>query len=87
MDAVIVPILNLEGLEYIILEALSSGATAIVSETCGGGFEFVVEHLGKENTFDVYSPGSVIRALEQVRKTKDKRINNIQMANNTLVNL
>ena len=80
MDAVVVPTLNLEGFGYIILEALSSGATAIVSETCGGGYEFVVEHLGKENTFDVFSSESIFKALEQVEKTKNNRRNNKQIA-------
>lgn len=56
--AVVVPSKSLEGLGYIILEAMQSGTPAIVSDCCGGGKDFVHERfpdlvfrLGDENSF------------------------------------
>lgn len=40
--AVVVPSKSLEGLGYIILEAMQYGTPAIVSDSCGGGQDFVL---------------------------------------------
>lgn len=81
IDAVVVPSLDLEGFGYIILEAMSCGASALVSQTCGGGFEFVMKHLGANYTFNTYSSDSILKALNQVGKKEHGRDYYIKIAN------
>lgn len=73
VDSVVVPTLDLEGFGYVILEGFSCGASAIVSETCGGGYEFIKRHLGEEFIFDVYSAESIENALITVMRNKSNR--------------
>lgn len=68
MTAVAVPTLDLEGFGYVILEALSCGAGAIVSTTCGGGYDFVRQNLGDDFCFDVSDKRSVRAALEFIAR-------------------
>lgn len=66
-DAVVVPTLSLEGFGYVILEAMVCGSAAIVSTTCGGGYEFVIEQLGREYTFDIFDTESIQKALQFIQ--------------------
>lgn len=73
VDAVVVPTISLEGLGYVILEAMVCGSSVIVSETCGGGYEFVTRELGGEYTFDVYDSDSIRRTLDFIRSHPNNR--------------
>lgn len=81
IDSVVVPTLDLEGFGYVILEALSCGANAIVSKTCGGGYEFAEKYLSKDNTFDVFSKESVLAALTMIEESRNSRDKNMVIAN------
>ena len=73
VDSVVVPTLDLEGFGYVILEGFSCGSSAIVSYTCGGGYEFIKHHLGDDYVFVVYSPESVKKALLAVQRNRYQR--------------
>ena len=81
IDAVVVPSLDLEGFGYVILEAMSCGASALVSQTCGGGFEFIMKHLGTNYTFNTYSSESVLKALNTISKKEHSRDYYMKIAN------
>lgn len=82
MDAVAVPTLDLEGFGYVILEAMACGAAAIVSITCGGGYEFVSEQLGKQYCFDVYNEQSIRNALMLIARKEKERFYYKEIADN-----
>lgn len=73
VDAVVVPTLSLEGFGYVILEAMSCGAAAIVSKSCGGGFDFVNETLGQQYTFDIHDDAEILQVLQYISGHPNKR--------------
>lgn len=80
MTCVAVPTIDLEGFGYVILEALSCGAGAIVSKTCGGGYDFVKENLGCEFSFDVKNPDSIKKVLDYIASSPMNRIDCIDIS-------
>lgn len=72
-DSIIVPTIDLEGFGYVILEAFSNGCSALVSKTCGGGYEFIEQELSENYVFDVFSPESIKEKLEFILLHKEDR--------------
>lgn len=64
VDAVCVPTVDLEGFGYVILEGMMEGAAPIVSDTCGGGYDFVMKELGKNWSFKVGNIESLSKVLK-----------------------